>query len=262
MHLRGMVMSKILAMETGVTIITPDASRSGAPSVCYLLHGAYGNNESWATYTMLPAYAQAHNVVFVMPETARAFYADTHAGPRFFTYVADELPKIVEKTFRIAAGRENTAVMGGSMGGFGALCIALRRPERFGRCCAFGSAALFLRKFMEGLPGNGAEKMRALEGILGRQLAEDFRLVLGDEFRVPQELDIPALAEAVAKMDAKPVFYSACGEEDAQFRAENAEFAALMQRLGFDFPHEELPGGHDWGFFDRAVRRALEVCYG
>lgn len=258
MHLRGMVMSKTLAMETGVTIITPDVSRAGAPGVCYLLHGVYGNHESWATYTMLPVHAQACNTVFVMPEAARSFYADTAAGPRFFDYVADELPGIVEKTFRISADRERTAVMGGSMGGFGALMIALRRPERFGRCCAFGSAALFLRRFMESIPGGGAEKERALAGILGRQLMEDFRFVLGADFRVPPELDLPALAEACAGAAVKPAFYSACGVGDAMFRGENAEFAKLMQSLGHDYAHEELPGAHDWVFFDNAIRRALE----
>jgi S-formylglutathione hydrolase FrmB len=253
-------MSKILAMETGVTVITPDASRPGDPSVCYLLHGSYGNHESWATYTMLPVYAQQYNTVFVMPEAGRSFYADTAAGQRYFTYVAEELPKIVEKTFRISAGRENTAIMGGSMGGFGALTIALRRPDRFGRCCALGSAALFLRRFMEGLPGgDDGARFQALSGIVGRQLAEDFRGVLGEALSVPPELDAPALAEVLAAASVKPVFYSACGVDDAAFRGENAEFAGLLRSLGFEYMYEELPGGHDWAFFDGALKRALEV---
>lgn len=260
MILRGMVASKTLAMETGLTIITPDTSMPGTPDCCYVLHGIYGNHETWATYSMLPAYAREHNTVFIMPEAARSFYADLRHGQKFFAYVADELPRIMEKTFNITTGRENTAIMGGSMGGCGALHIALRRPERFGRCGAFGSAALFLRNFMESIAAQGQDKANALEGMLGKQLTEDFRCVLGDDFTVPPEFDLPALAESLAKSaQPKPTFYSACGKNDDQFREENARFANHMQSLGYDFQHEELEGAHDWLFFDNAIKRALEV---
>ena len=260
MILRGAVASKTLAMETGITIITPDADLPGTPGCAYVLHGMYGNHESWATYTMLPVYARRYNTVFIMPEVARSFYADLRHGQKFFTYVADELPALVEKTFNIASDRENTTVIGGSMGGNGAIRIALRRPERFGRCCAFASAALFLRQYVESI--GGAAGQRAAEETLGSQLVEDFRCILGDSFQVPPEFDIPALAQSLAPAAAKPAFYSACGVDDIQFREENAAFAKLMQTLGYDFTHEELPGDHHWPFFDSAVRRGLEFFFG
>jgi S-formylglutathione hydrolase FrmB len=256
MILRGMVLSKFLAMETGITVITPDTVTKEAPDCCYLLHGAYGNHENWATYSRLPVYARERNTVFVMPEAGRSFYADMRYGQKYFRYVADELPRFVEKTFHIRTGRENTCIMGASMGGNGAIRIALRRPERFGRCCAFGSAALFLKQFMDGI--DKPDKTAALEGMLGKQLTEDFRAILGDDFHVPPEFDIPALAEELASAPVKPKFYSACGADDAMFRGENAAFAERMRALGYDYVHEELPGGHDFAFFDSALGRALE----
>ncbi len=262
MLLRGMVASKALGMETGLSIIAPDHGMPGThdkPGCCYLLHGIYANHENWTTYSMLPVYARDYNIVFVMPDAGRSFYADLRYGQKFFSYVADELPRIVAKTFNIATDRESTSIMGGSMGGFGALAIALRRPERFARCGAFGSAALFLKRFVDGIEGK--DKGRALREMLGPQLAEDFRCVLGDAFAVPPELDLPALAGVVASAVVKPRFYSACGIDDVQFRGENAAFAEHMQSLGHDFVHEELEGGHDWYFFDRAIRRGLEYFF-
>ncbi len=263
MLLRGMVASKALGMETGLSIIAPDHGMPGThdkPGCCYLLHGVYANHENWTTYSMLPVYARDYNIVFVMPEAGRSFYTDLRYGQKFFSYVADELPRIVAKTFNITTGREQTSIMGGSMGGFGAICIALRRPDRFAHCGAFGSAALFLKQFMDGIKGEN--KGRALKELLGPQLAEDFRCMLGDDFTVPPELDLPALAESLKGASAKPRFYSACGVDDAQFRGENAAFAQHMRSLGHDIVYEELEGGHDWYFFDRAVRRGLEYFFG
>ncbi len=37
-------------------------------------------------------------------------------------------------------------------------------------------------------------------------------------------------------------------------------FRDAMRNTGFDFTYEELPGEHDWFFFDQALRRALEWC--
>ncbi len=65
MLLRGMVASKALGMETGLTVITPESGSLNAherahdrPGCCYVLHGIYANHENWATYSLLPVYAR------------------------------------------------------------------------------------------------------------------------------------------------------------------------------------------------------------
>lgn len=260
MILRGTVASDLLAMDTGITIITPSVPTDTPPQCVYLLHGLYGNNGSWADLSMLPAHVRKRNLTIVMPEVGRSFYTDMEYGQKFFSYVADELPDICERTFSIAPGRENTAVMGGSMGGNGALKCALRRPDRFGKCGAFASGALFLRQYIEGLRQSG--QFAQAEEQLGPQLVADFRAILGNDFSVKPEDDLPALAKQAAGKPELPVFYSASGLDDEPYRTENAAFARLMQELGFDYTHEELPGDHHWPFFDAALARALDFFYG
>ena len=58
-------------------------------------------------------------------------------GLPYFSYLTEELPTICKSIFRISADREHTAVMGGSMGGYGALKCALSKPEQYGMCAAF-----------------------------------------------------------------------------------------------------------------------------
>ena len=260
MILRGNVTSDYLGMDTGLTVITPERPSDIPPQCVYLLHGLHGNNGSWADLTMLPAHARKYNLTIVMPEVARSFYTDMEYGQKFFSYVADELPDICERTFAVAPGRENTAVMGGSMGGNGALKCALRRPERFGKCAAISSGALFLRRYIEDLRRTG--NLKKAEEQLGPQLVADFRAILGGDFSVKPEDDIPALAEQAAKQPEQAVFYSICGLDDEPYRSENAAFAQLMQSLGFAFTHQEIPGDHHWPFFDAALARALEFFFG
>ena len=66
-----------------------------------------------------------------MPEVQRSFYTTGKVGIDYFHYVADELPAICGKWFHLDQRRENTFIAGESMGGYGAVKIALNRPGRY-----------------------------------------------------------------------------------------------------------------------------------
>lgn len=254
MILRGSVYSKILEMETGVTIITPRERDKEKPAkVAYLLHGLSANNGCWTDFTMLPIYARDVDVVFVMPEVGRSFYTDMKHGQRFFTYVADELPGICSRTFNISSDRAETAVMGGSMGGYGALKIALSRPERFGCCCVFASACLYLGDLMDSVTLMG--DVDVIKEYLGDQLLRDFYGILGGVFAIENHHQILELAGSVPET-LRPRVYSACGTEDSLVR-ENRRFRDDMLVMGYDVTYEEWEGAHDWFFFDAALRKGL-----
>lgn len=68
------------------------------------------------------------------------FYVDATQEPfaknyRMWSYVTDELPKLVAANFPVDAKRQS--VMGHSMGGHGALTVALRNPHRYRAASAF-----------------------------------------------------------------------------------------------------------------------------
>ena len=64
--------------------------------VLYLLHGLSANSGEWTRFSKIEYYAKKYNFIIVMPEVQRSFYCDSISGPRYFTYIADELPKICE----------------------------------------------------------------------------------------------------------------------------------------------------------------------
>ena len=69
-------------------------------------------------------------------------------GLKYFSYITEELFKICKNIFNISSKREDTAIMGASMGGYGALKCALSKPEQYGFCGAFSPAFLFLKDYL------------------------------------------------------------------------------------------------------------------
>lgn len=213
MILRGTVFSQTMEMDSGITVIAPNDFTGRAPyRIAYLLHGRSGNSDSWADYSMLPFYALSGKTVYVLPEVGRSMYADMRYGLQYFTYVADELPALVGRLFNISSKREDTAVIGASMGGYGALKIALSRPDRFGMCGAISSACLFLREGLEQMrQGRGNPEFVAM---LGQKTFDDFDAAFGEDLAYSPEMDVVALADTVADAADKPEMYAACGTND------------------------------------------------
>ena len=238
MILRGSFFSKTLEMETALSVLIPNLSlRRPARKVVYLLHGLCGRSGDWIDYTMLPAYAELYDAAFVMPEVARSFYTDMRFGQSFYGYVVDELPTIIQSAFNVAAGRENTLVIGASMGGYGALKCALSRPGQYGYCGAFSSACLFLE---EGLDRQrGGEGIDELRKAHGDRLLNDFEAIFGTELEWKPEYEIVELAKKASIAGVMPELYLACGTEDGLL-ASNRRFEAAMRTLPLPFAYQEM----------------------
>ncbi len=255
MILRGTVFSETLGMETSIAVIAPSSRETDEPRrLVYLLHGLCGNSNDWLNYTMLPNYVGKHNICVVMPEVGRSFYANMKFGLDYFSYVAEELPEICLAAFNIETKREDTAVMGGSMGGYGALKCALTYPERYGFCAAFAPACLFFKSQYTAMKAQGMDKVREM---LGERLARDFAAMLGPDGEPADSDDLGALAQKIAASDFRPRIYAACGEED-DLLEDNRKFSHRLREAGFNFEYQEWQGAHDWRFFDEALRRGLD----
>src|SRR6202451_1476268 len=93
------------------------------------------------------------------------FYVDATEAPfsrnyRMWSYVTEKLPKLVAEPFPVDAGRQS--VMGHSMGGHGALTIALRHPGRYRAASAFAPIVA---------PSQVPWGIKALGGYLGSDKA-------------------------------------------------------------------------------------------
>ena len=258
MILTGELYSKVLEMDTGISIVSPSNYRiKGDLKVCYLLHGLMGNNTSWLNNTMLNVYADNYDMIFIMPEVQRSFYTDQKYGLDYFTYIVDELPIIVETMFNISKSREDTIIMGASMGGYGALKCALSRPDLYSECFAFSSGFLYLDEFLESFKKSKEDVN--FRSIYGKRFLTDIEAIFGEDL-IEDENDILLNIAGDLPIDNRPNINMYWGDRD-YLREENIRFKNDLLELGYNIEYREFEGEHDWYFFDRALEKGLESYF-
>jgi putative tributyrin esterase len=255
MILRGVFFSKELDMETNISIVAPDKFSEHPHKVVYLLHGICGRSGDWIDYSMLPNYAKKYRAIFVMPEVSRSFYSDMTYGLNYFSYITEELPLMCNSILNISQKVEDTAIIGGSMGGYGALKAALTKPHKYGFCGAFSSPCLMLKEHLE-----YSEGARRFKKLFGERLFKDFQAVFGENIDWNPKEDVIELAKQIGDPTKMPELYLACGTEDMFFR-DNKRFHHILKELGHDAIFEEWQGNHDWIFFNEALKRALQCFF-
>ena len=251
-HLRCDFYSEAIGLSTSMTVILPQqtetqigmagaaADGDALPPVLYLLHGLSDDDTTWLRRTSIERYAAPLGLAVVMPQVHRSFYNDQAYGGRYWTFLSDELPSLVQSFFRVSDRREDTFVAGLSMGGYGAMRWALTDPDRFAAAASLSGAV--------NLTG-----MRT-----GRVRPDDPRMfdrIFGGE-PVPENSDLFALLEKV-DVDHAPQLYVGCGIEDA-LEPDNREFVTALEAAGHRVRTSFVPGEHEWGLWDSEIRQVLD----
>src|SRR5690349_16517678 len=136
----GTSVTVVLPQATEDQIGVSDSGADGPPPVLYLLHGLTDDHTAWHRYTSVARYAEAAGLAVVMPSAFHSFYADEVHGHAYWTFVSEELPAIVRSFFRVSDAPEDTFVAGLSMGGYGALKLALTHPDRYAAAASLSGA--------------------------------------------------------------------------------------------------------------------------
>lgn len=213
-----------------------------------LLHGLTGTDTDWLYGGNAQLMAIQYNLNIFMPTTGNSFYLDKgYTGANYETFIAEELPEYISKTFRTDFTRENTMIGGLSMGGYGALHTALDHPDRFSACIALSSALIVKNlacDIRENIKSVTPPQMRTdLFGDPSELLESD---------RNPEE-QYRRLKAAGADI---PLIYMAIGTED-DLLDDNREFRDFLTKEGADLIYEEGPGKHDWFFWNEYLDRGL-----
>jgi S-formylglutathione hydrolase FrmB len=129
-----------LATATHVRILLPAGyakHRERRYPVLYLLHGASGDQTSWTTTGEAESLTAKLPLIVVMPDGGRGgFYTDWFNNgalgkPRWETWHIKRLIPYVDSHYRTRATRNERAIAGLSMGGFGTFTYAARHPDLF-----------------------------------------------------------------------------------------------------------------------------------
>jgi len=252
------VSSEILGRSVDYCVAFPpgyDASSNQRYPTLYFLHGLFEDEHSWLdrggeqVWESLTDQGAIGKFIVVLPAGGRTFYvnsADCH--DRYEDFFIQELVPEIDRKYRTRAVASERGISGVSMGGYGALHLAMRHPDVFGSASAH-SAAL-LPKFPDPLPTEGRWGFyaRVLQGPFGSPLNETY-------FDANNPL---TLAEHPERFPHLALYFD-CGDHDRYGFNEGAE---LLDRIltQKNFPHTFAirPGGHGWDYLHEYMHFSLE----
>jgi enterochelin esterase-like enzyme len=235
------VRSAALGRRADLTLFLPAGAQAlrDLPLVL-LLHGVYGSHWSWAlqggahhTLARLVAVGRVPPMVLVMPSDG--LWGDgsgyvKHDGGDFEQWIVEEVPAAATLACPQLGARSPRFIAGLSMGGFAALRLAGRYPQRFR--AASGHSSL-------------------------TDLAQLAPLVAESPDHWPRSpVERSVLASLVQASAPLPPLRFDCGVEDGFLEANRALHGAL-ETAGIAHRYEEFPGGHTWLYWEQQLERSL-----
>ena len=241
--------SQSLGMQAEAYVVMPQKATSGEIGISgksddkeykclYLLHGLSDDHSIWLRRTSIERYAADYGICVVMPCGGRSFYTDMKYGAKYFTYITEELPRVVREFFKVSDKREDTYIAGLSMGGYGALKSALKRPDVF--CAGAG--------------------LSSVTDIKNPMFYETLVPVFGEEVNIPDDEDLFCLATKTNTNADKPRIYMGVGTEDFLYQ-DNIKLREHFKTLDYDYTYRESKGVHSWAFWDEYIQYVLKWMF-
>lgn len=218
-------------------VVTPDGYKDKAQRypVVYILHGYSGNYSDYVKkIPELAAMADVYQQILVFPDGGfSSWYFDSpvDSAMRYETYVGKEVPAYVDRHYRTKADRQHRAITGLSMGGHGALYLAIRHQATFGAAGSMSGGVDF-RPF----PNNWDIALRL--GTLKDHTENWDKNVVVNQL---QNLKNNALALIID-----------CGVGDFFIDVNRQLHQRLLER-GISHDYIERPGEHNWDYWNDSI---------
>lgn len=232
--------SAVMKRNIKAAVIVPDNYKSQkALPVVYLLHGYSDNYSGWLTKAKgFEKAVDQYNMIIVCPDGGfSSWYWDSPIDPsyQYETYVSTELVKWVDDNYKTIKDRKARGITGLSMGGHGALYLALKHQDVFGTAGSM-SGGVDIRPF----PNNWDMTKR-----IGKYAEQPERWEKNTVINLLHLLTPNSLALIID-----------CGTEDFFYEVNEKLHEQLLYR---NIPHDYLtrPGGHNWPYWYNAIQYQL-----
>jgi len=236
--------------DRNVTIYLPPsyAATSKRYPVIYLLHGYLGTNVQWTNgdWANVPkildgliAAGKIREMVIVMPDGsnkfAGSFYTNSVTTGNWEDFVTRDLVKYVDDNYRTLVRPSSRGIAGHSMGGYGALKLAMKHPETFG--AVYGLSACCMEWGDDLSSANPAwDKtldFRSMDDFVGAHKILDSQASREDQFMAFFSMVFAALSAAWSPNPERPPFFLDCpveghGASRKPVEALQAEWSANM----------------------------------
>lgn len=244
--------SASLGKDVSYVVDLPPSYDSGDKKypVIYALHGLFESGAAWERRGLAAALAAARDkgdvpeVIVVTADAGNSFYVNSASGA-YEDLITKDLIEHVEKTYRVAPGRAGRALFGVSMGGYGALRMAFKYPDRFAAVATHSAMVL--------------EKIPTAEDGARRGQMAAFNRVFGDPIDAALWAANDPLVLA-AKLDPKsaPALYFDCGTEDRfMLYIGNKDLHEKLTAKGVKHEFGLYPGDHGYEYVRSVIDKSL-----
>ena len=289
------VWSQALGIRKRVLVYLPpsyDAQPTRRYATAYYLHGHSGSENDWTRSGRLAeamdslAAAGSPEMIVVMPDGDDGWWTTWNAlgdpdcprlhragagnepaatycvpWPKYDEWVARDLVAHVDSTYRTIAARERRGAAGLSMGGYGAVTLALRYDDVFAAAASHSGA---LAPLLGMPPDTGAAptaETLAVDSLRARWpawLQRSTGLAFGRRDTFGWVARDPArMAQRAHERGAPlPPLHVDVGVDDP-FLEQNRAFVREARRLGVPVEYVEYPGRHDWAYWRGHVAESL-----
>lgn len=226
-----------LNKQTKVVIVKPNSDNSNDEKfpVIYLLHGYGGNYAQWSKIApQLSKTANELKIIFVCPDGGKgSWYFDSpiDSSIKYESYITKELIPYIDANFPTKPESKFRAITGLSMGGHGALYLAIRHPNLFG-AAGSTSGGVDFRPF----PNNW-----------------DIKLALGNYEENKDRWEQSTVLHQVEKLENnKLAIIIDCGIDDFFITVNRAlHEKLLLQKINHDYI--ERPGVHNAIYWNNSI---------
>ncbi|HOZ96342.1 MAG TPA: alpha/beta hydrolase-fold protein [Niabella sp.] len=231
--------SQSMNKKIKAVIITPDHYvKSKTYPVVYLLHGYSDNYARWSRSEAVLQASDLYSMIIVCADGGfSSWYWDSPVDPlyKYETYVSKELVSWVDENYATIRSAKARAIAGLSMGGHGALYLAIKHPDVFGACGSM-SGGVDIRPF----PNNW-----------------DMAKRLGRYAEFPERWEKNTAINMLYLIQPKTLdIIIDCGTEDFFYNV-NEELHRQMLLRNIQHDYITRPGGHTWPYWQNAVSYQL-----
>jgi len=258
-----------------LTIYLPpsyDTSEDTRYPVIYYLHGYSTNDTMWVNFFSihnvmdhLIKQSKVQEMIIVMPNAFNryggSFYTNSSVAGNYEDYITHDLVEFIDINYRTLLQRESRAIGGGSMGGYGAMKLAIKHPDVY--CAVTSHSGLLSLKYWKddvrlnpnvkiyGYPTHHAKAVAWSPNPDNPPSyfdypADDNGNLLDDVWQCWLEHDIVAMVKTHRK-NLKQLLgiYFDQGKSDDRVNVEEAQdFHSALTEAGIPHVYEEYVGGH------------------
>lgn len=255
--------STILDASIKYSVYLPENYVSDSTSrydVVYLLHGYGDDNNSWNDEWMrvssiinyLESEGSIEPMIYVMPQGFNTYYVNRYNGQyNYMDMFASELVPAIDKTLRTKPDREHRAVIGYSMGGYGALILPSKHPELFSVSVPLSMSYRTDPQYISE-PSSGWDNQWGSifggRGQVGRARLTDYY-----KLHNPFYYFTPETADSYSNIK----FFLSCGDDEEQLLIANDTLHVQMRSLGIYHEFRVKDGAHTSDYWRDATSEAL-----